>query len=166
MGYTITVPLTKDAPAEKLSKIFEQYFEGSYASTNYKEHGYPVEQENAVYLSYSSLCFEEHYLLNYLINLIYSKYGLKKNILNENYFYYFYDDQLKYLIDKDEVKKFIEYNANIEEEKYLNFEIKLNDYSDIFWSQKDKEFLKTIDLNFFENFELKFIEIKKLMETL
>ncbi len=168
MGYTITFPLTKEAPSEKLSTIFEKYFKGAYASNNYSEHGYAIEQENAVYFSYSILKIEDHYLLNYLIDKISSKYGLKKEIFDKDYFYYFYDDEITYIIDKEDKELFSKNYLKIYEENLnpWSFSVRFNTSSELPFNTVEKTFLMISDINFFKKYDQKLIEIKNLMETL
>jgi hypothetical protein len=168
MGYTITVPLVKEAPSEKLSAIFEKYFPTFYSSNNHKEHGYAIEHENAVYFSYSILKIEDHYLLNYLIDQISSKYGLKKTIFDKNFFYYFYDDEITYIIDKEDKEFFTEnYLKNYENDSNpWSFAVRFNNSSELSFNTIQKTFYLISDIHFFKKYDLKLAEIKKLMETI
>lgn len=118
MGYSMSVHLKKDAPADKLEAILKnsKFIENNgsiYISQNPKEHSYAVHYDKGLYISFSGLNSIENCFVHSFFKTVAALYGEPiLNPKNQKYYpFYNYDEEITLLIPE------VEYLANPSEYK-------------------------------------------------
>lgn len=143
MGYSMSLHLKKDAPADVLEEILKDSKflanNGSiYISQVSKEHGYAVDYDNGLYISFSTVSNTESYFIHYFFKQVAEWYG--ERIINPQdkkpYAFYNYDSEITLLISEDE---FLENRAKYKEFSAENGVVVSDDYvEDLFEKAEDE----------------------------
>lgn len=143
MGYSMSLHLKKDAPADVLEEILKDSKflanNGSiYISQVSKEHGYAVDYDNGLYISFSTVSNTESYFIHYFFKQVAEWYG--ERIINPQdkkpYAFYNYDSEITLLISEYE---FLENRAKYKEFSAENGVVVSDDYvEDLFEKAEDE----------------------------
>lgn len=149
MGYTLSLPLKDDTDKEKILELLEDFNSKTislYVSTNKKEHGYAVDIDNGIFFSFSTLEEFDFNFLNNFIKQVAIKFGLKEKINEKEYPYFFYDDDITYIIKNEDLNYFQDNNIfySLIEEKEFKFIRSKNLFFKILLKNKIKDFKKEI----------------------
>lgn len=145
MGYSMSVHLKKDAPADVLESIlkdskFLANNESIYISQVAKEHGYAVNYDYGLYISFSTISNTESYFIHYFFKQVAEWYG--ERVVNpqdqKHYAFYNYDSEITLLIPEDE---FLENRTKYKEFSAENGIVVSDDYvEDLFEkAEEDRE---------------------------
>lgn len=149
MGYTLSLPLKDDTDKEKILDILEDFSSKTitlHVSTDKKEHGYAVDIYNGIFFSFSILEeFDFQFLINF-IKKIANKFGLTKKMNEKEYPYFFYDDEITYIIKSEDLNYFQDKDIpySLIEEKEFKFIENKNLFFKIILKNKIKSFKKEI----------------------
>jgi 6-pyruvoyl-tetrahydropterin synthase len=107
MGYSMSLHLKKDAPADLIeSMLKESVFlanNGSiYISQIAKEHGYSVPYDKGLYISYSTTTEPESYFIHGFFKMVAKLYGETTiNPMDQKFYpFYNYDDEITLIIEE------------------------------------------------------------------
>lgn len=149
MGYTLSLPLKDDTDKEKILKLLENFSSKTMTlnvSTDKKEHGYAVDIDNGIFFSFSVLEEFDFHFLNNFIKKVAIKFGLKETINEKEYPYFFYDDEITYIIKNEDLNYFRDNDIlySIIEEKDFKFITSKNLLFKILLKNTIKNFKKEI----------------------
>jgi hypothetical protein len=143
MGYSMSLHLKKDAPADVLEAILKDSKflanNGSiYISQVAKEHGYAVDYDSGLYISFSTISNTESYFIHYFFKQVAEWYG--ERIINPQdkkpYAFYNYDSEITLLIPEDE---FLENRAKYKEFSAENGVVVSDDYVEDLFEKAEEE---------------------------
>jgi hypothetical protein len=143
MGYSMSVHLKKDAPADVLESIlkdskFLANNESIYISQVAKEHGYAVHYDYGLYISFSTISNTESYFIHYFFKQVAEWYG--ERVVNPQdqkpYAFYNYDSETTLLIPEGE---FLENRAKYKEFSAENGVVVSDDYVEDLFEKAEED---------------------------
>lgn len=161
MGYSMSLSLQKDAPADLIETLLKDSKflsnNGSiYISQVATEHGYAVPYDKGIYISFSSIHEHESYFIHGFFKLVAKRYGETTiNPIDQKFYpFYNYDNEIsliiaesEFLADPKKYKDFYAENGVIVDDDYVedlyeNIEIKADEAR-----ERGQEFEDTITPN-------------------